>query len=244
MSQATAQLTSQRTAARLPRTRQQPRLRVITGEEVRRSHTGFVALCLALLTAGLLAVLLLNMALAEQSFALGNLQSTSNQLTDDQQQLQADLSDARAPQQLALEAQQMGMRPAPEVTYVRLSDGKVLGVAKNASAGTAFTVSTLPNTPASAVASKAVAAASHGIVIQKPVPTAPATTAPSAAGSPTASSTGSGAQDSTTSKSTTSKDSTGHASSAPTGQAKAPQRTLKSGTTTGSTPGSRPSSTR
>ncbi|WP_052593479.1 hypothetical protein [Luteipulveratus mongoliensis] len=171
MSQLTAPVTTER-AARLPLARpsKPTRLRVISGDDVRRSNTGFGVLCALLMTVGLLAVLLLNTARAEQSFALGSLQQTSDRLSDNEEQLRTDLAGVQAPQQLALKAQELGMVPATEVAYVRTSDGKVLGVAKKAAGASAFTVGTLPNTPASTVAGKAVAAAELGIVVVKPTP--------------------------------------------------------------------------
>ncbi|MDE9366489.1 hypothetical protein PZ938_12825 [Luteipulveratus sp. YIM 133132] len=185
MSQMTAPVTTQR-AARLPARRPaaraaapvRARLRVVTGEEVRHSHTGFGVVCALLMAVGLLAVLLLNTARAEQSFALGNLQQTSDRLSDNEEQLRTDLANVQAPQQLALKAQEMGMVPATEVAYVRTSDKKVLGVATRAPGAGAFTVGTLPNTPASTVAGRAVTAAEQDIVIVKPTPPQPPTTAP------------------------------------------------------------------
>ncbi|WP_050669185.1 hypothetical protein [Luteipulveratus halotolerans] len=190
MSQLTAPVTTQR-AARLPIHRpgraagvsRPARLRVITGEEVRRSNTGFGVLCALLMTVGLLAVLLLNTARAEQSFALGSLQQTSDRLSDNEEQLRTDLANVQAPQQLALKAQEMGMVPAGEVAYVRTSDHKVLGVAKNATGASTFTVGTLPNTPASTVAGQAASAADRSIVVAKPTPPTPAT--PNATAKPT-----------------------------------------------------------
>lgn len=196
MSQLTAAAPS-RTAVRLPRPKgapalRQPRLRVVTGDEARRSNTGFVILCTSLLTLGLLVVLLLNTARAEQSYAMANLQQTHGQLANNEEALRTDLSNVQAPQQLALKAQESGMVPAKEVVYVRLSDGKVLGVAPQTPNGSAFTVSTLPNTPASNLATKAVAAADSGIVIVKPPPpvkVVPKTTDPKAGDSKSAPST-------------------------------------------------------
>ena len=194
MSQLTAPVTTQR-AARLPihrpgraaGTSRPARLRVITGEEVRSSNTGFGVLCALLMTVGLLAVLLLNTARAEQSFALGSLQQTSDRLSDNEEQLRTDLANVQAPQQLALKAQEMGMVPAGEVAYVRSSDHKVLGVAKNATGGSTFTVGTLPNTPASTVAGQAASAADRSIVVAKPTPPKPKPTpaTPNATAKPT-----------------------------------------------------------
>lgn len=163
--------TTRTPAVRVPaaaRRRPQPTLRVVTGAQARTTHTAFGVFCAILLAAGLLGLLLLNTARAEQSFALDDLQKSNAALTDNEQQLNSELSSVSAPEQLALRAQEMGMKPSGEVTYLRASDRKVLGVAKRDATGAAFTVNTLPATPASGVAAKAVVASSTGIAIKPP----------------------------------------------------------------------------
>lgn len=179
--------TARKTAPRqAPSRRPSPRLRVVTGTEVRRSNTAFTVICSTLLALGLLALLLLNTARAEQSFALSELKSSSTTLHDNERQLRSDIANVSAPQQVALKAQEMGMAPAPEVTYLRASDHKVLGVASRAEAADPFTVGTLPDTPASRVADKAVGA-SETVLVHKPKPKPKATAKPSASASPKAS---------------------------------------------------------
>lgn len=146
-----------------------PRLRVVQPADTQTTAgVGFVVGCLVLLLCGLLALLLLNTARAQQSFTLDRLQAQSNALSDTQQELGTDLNNVSAPQQLALKAEALGLRPADRIRYVRSSDGKVLGVAKDASKGAPFTVGTLPTTPASRVAGAAEAAATGGLVAVKP----------------------------------------------------------------------------
>jgi hypothetical protein len=148
-----------------------PRLRVVqTKDTAEHSGVGFVLLCVFLLVGGLIALLLLNTNRAQESFAIEKLQSQSARLTDQQQQLTSEIDAQSAPQQLALQAQRMGLRPATSVRYVRKSDGKVLGVAKRSGKDSAFTVGTLPSTPASRAAGTAVSAASSGLLVTKPKP--------------------------------------------------------------------------
>ncbi len=165
---------SQMTALRAPRTSkstsaprkaQRPRLRIVQPADT--PATGGVAFavgCMFLLVCGLVTVLLLNTVRAQQSFTLDKLGARSQVLADQQQALSSDLQRVSAPQQLALKAEAMGMRPANKVRYVRASDGKVLGVAKAPSGGAPFTVGTLPTTPASRAGKAATAAATSGIV--------------------------------------------------------------------------------
>lgn len=179
----TARSTAPRSA---PARRPAPRLRVVTGTQARRSNTGFTVICSTLLAIGLLALLLLNTARAEQSFALGQLKTSSTTLQDNERQLRSDLSNVSAPQQVALKAQEMGMEPAAQVTYVRASDHKVLGVANRGAGAEPFTVGTLPDTPASRVADKAVGAADT-VLVHKPKPKPAPTAKPSASPTPKAS---------------------------------------------------------
>lgn len=169
------------------------RLTVVQGAPMRRSATGFSLICGALLALGLIALLLLNTARAEQSFALSSLQNSQTTLADNEEQLRGELSSVSAPQQVALAAQAQGMVQAGEVTYVRASDRKVLGVAGRSAAADPFTVGTLPDTPASAVADKAVAASSGAVLIQ--APESKPTTDEKATGNTTESSAGTSGKD-------------------------------------------------
>lgn len=146
-----------------------PRLRVVeTQEAAEHTGVGFVLLCVLLLVGGLLSLLLLNTNRAQESFAIDKLQAKSAALTDEQQQLSGEIDAQSAPQQLALRAQQMGLKPASKVRYVRKADGKVLGVAKRSAKDSAITVGTLPSTPASRAAGTAVSAASSGLLVTEP----------------------------------------------------------------------------
>lgn len=166
-----------RPAARAARTAQParrtatstPRLRVVeTQDAAEHTGVGFVVLCVLLLVGGLLSLLLLNTNRAQESFAIEKLQAKSAALTDEQQQLAADIDAQAAPQQLALRAQRMGLEPASKVRYVRKADGTVLGVAKRSGKDSTITVGTLPSTPASRAAGTAVSAASSGLLVTKP----------------------------------------------------------------------------
>jgi hypothetical protein len=87
---------------------------------------------LLVLGAGLLTLLLINTALAQGSFQLHDLQATSDRLADTEQTLRESIDAAAAPQRLAEQARALGMVPSESTAFVRLSDGKVLGVAQPA----------------------------------------------------------------------------------------------------------------
>jgi hypothetical protein len=107
----------------------------------------FAVVCMTLLCAGLVGLLMLNTAMAEGSFTLHNLQSTSGELADTQDALTQAIDAQRSPANLAARASKLGMVPASSAAFLRLSDGKVLGVAKPAKKDAGFTVVTAPQAP-------------------------------------------------------------------------------------------------
>ena len=97
------------------------------------------------------------------SYALHDLQATSGELADTQDALTQQLSGLESPPHLAKRAVAMGMVPAPNAAFLRLSDGKVLGVAKKATKDEGFTVvSQTPSPSATATAATPAPAASTG----------------------------------------------------------------------------------
>lgn len=135
-----------RTVARTARPRP---LRVVR-EQPQQGQPAFVALCLALLVAGLLGVLMLNTSMAKGSFVLGDLQNTSNELADAQEELTHAVTAQSAPDELAKRALAMGMVPSTSAAFLRLSDGKVLGVAEAPDPKKEFSVATQGNSAAAA----------------------------------------------------------------------------------------------
>jgi hypothetical protein len=117
-----------------------------------------VIICAALLATGLIGLLLLNTALAQGSFTLHDLRTTSDQLTDAKGALSQSLDTSKSPANLAKRAFSMGMVPAQSAAFLRLSDGKVIGVAQQASATPGPNVGVTPSAPASVVARRAIAA--------------------------------------------------------------------------------------
>ncbi len=145
MSQSSA-LPRTRGAAR-PSARRTPRvapLRVVPAAGARPGTAAFASLCLALLVGGLVGLLMLNTAMAEGSYRLHALEATSGELADTQEALSQAIDAQSAPASLAERARGMGMLPAESTAYLRLSDGKVLGVAKPAPKTSPFKVVTAP----------------------------------------------------------------------------------------------------
>ncbi len=119
-------------------------LRVVTGTVERASGGMFVGFCVALMAAGLLAVLVLNTALDQGAFVLAKLEAKSAALTDTADAMEHTIGTQSAPAMLAQRALALGMVPEQAPAFLRLSDGKVLGVAQPATQGQAFTVITSP----------------------------------------------------------------------------------------------------
>lgn len=103
-------------------------------------HAGLVATCLVLLTAGFVAVLLLNTSMATGAFTVSRLQDRANELSDTRTALQHAVDAQSAPAELAKRALDLGMVPSTSAAFLRISDGQVLGVAEPAAADTGFTV--------------------------------------------------------------------------------------------------------
>ncbi len=133
--------TSARGAARPPR----PTLRVVAAPVAERGRTVFVLGALALLVGGLITLLMVNTALAQGSFRMHDLRLTSRALADQSQALTEDIAQQGAPQQLSRKAAALGMVPSGSVAFLRLADGKVLGVAQPAAPPRPLTVT--PTTP-------------------------------------------------------------------------------------------------
>jgi len=93
----------------------------------RTSRTPFAAVVVALLAAGLLGLLVLNTALAQDAFRLHTLKQDSRALEDREQVLTREVEALRAPQALAARATALGMVQAGPPAFLRLPDGTVLG---------------------------------------------------------------------------------------------------------------------
>lgn len=150
-------------------------LRVVPAA-IRQTGSGlFAALCLALLAAGLVALLMFNTALAQGTFQLRDLQGTSGTLTDTQEQLTQAVDALRSPSSLADKAQALGMVPATSMAFIRLSDGALIGVAQPAKAAQRLNVVTSPTpAPPAPVAPAAPAAAPAAPAAAPAAPAAPA----------------------------------------------------------------------
>ncbi len=163
-------------------------LRVVPAAIERSGNGPFALVCMALLSLGLLALLMLNTQLAQGTFAVHDLQSRSGTLTDQEHELTRALDAERNPGALAAKAVGLGMVPATSMAFIRLSDGSIIGVAEPAQADKAITIITTPKAPPPAPAPVAPPAPAPAAAVPATpaaaVPAAPAAAVPAAPAAP------------------------------------------------------------
>jgi hypothetical protein len=148
-----SQMTATARPLRAPRRAPAPTpLRVIPSSITRTGTGTFAATCIGLLIAGLIALLLLNTALAQGSLALGDLQRESARLSDTAGNLQEQIDRASATGALARSASEIGMVRMNTRGYIDLSKGTVSGAPEPATANNAFPIVTSPTPPATPTA--------------------------------------------------------------------------------------------
>ncbi|WP_330472968.1 hypothetical protein [Terrabacter sp. C0L_2] len=144
-----SQMTATARPLRAPRRGPAPTpLRVIPSSITRTGNGAFASTCIALLIAGLIALLLLNTALAQGSLALGDLQRESARLSDTAGNLQEEIDRASATGALARSAAELGMVRMNTRGYVDLAKGTVTGEPEAATKNNAFPIVTSPTPPA------------------------------------------------------------------------------------------------
>jgi len=104
-----------------------PDLRPVAPPRRQMRTAGFVAVVAAILGLGMVGVLILTTMLQDQAFDVQRRQSEANALANQLSDLDAQVSAARSVQNLAVAAQQLGMKPNPYPVQLRLPDGKVIG---------------------------------------------------------------------------------------------------------------------
>jgi hypothetical protein len=109
------------------------------------ARTPFVVLVLGLLVAGVVGLLMFNTNMQQASFTATKLQNQVSDLTAQQQSLNMELDQLRDPQHLAVAAKRLGMVAPSQPAFVRLSDGKVLGIPTAATAADSVRINSLPS---------------------------------------------------------------------------------------------------
>lgn len=121
-----------------------PRLTLVPDAPSRAARTPFVLMVCGLLSGGLLALLLLNTVLAQDAFALHDLEKRAAWLDARQATLSRQVAEEAAPQRLAQRAVAMGMVPSENPAFLRAADGRVLGAPSAGRAGSGAFVASPP----------------------------------------------------------------------------------------------------
>lgn len=115
-------------------------LEVVSTRSQRRARprTVYAIIAVASLLAIVIAQLLLSIVISQGAYQLSTLQDSQKQLQRDYQAASEDLDRLTSPQNLAANANALGMVSNSSPAYIRLSDGAVLGapVAAGSGAGT------------------------------------------------------------------------------------------------------------
>ena len=105
-----------------------PRLRVAPPPPISVPRAPFVALILVLVVGGVLGVLVVNTKINENALRLDRLQQQQAKLDVDQQQLEQRIAESKAPGNLTANAKKLGLVESGPPAFIRLPDGKVIGV--------------------------------------------------------------------------------------------------------------------
>jgi hypothetical protein len=105
-----------------------PRLRVAPPAPIRAPRAPFIAVVIALVVAGVFGVLLVNTKTNENTFELSRLQDRQAALDNQQQQLQNQIAGYESTGNLDAAARRLGLVKADTPAYIRLPDGKIIGV--------------------------------------------------------------------------------------------------------------------
>jgi hypothetical protein len=147
---------------------------------VRRTGRGFVALCVGILAMALLAVLVVNITVSNRQYEMVGLKSEQLDLTQSNELLRQQVEHLEAPQNLAAEADRLGMVKPGDIAAVDLATGRVTGAATSAEGEDGPTgLIAAPVGPAERVAAQA-AETEAGETGREPGQDAAGTTAPEA----------------------------------------------------------------
>jgi len=116
-----------------------PRLKVAPPPPVAGPKVPFVALVLAVVVGGVLGILLVQTRVNQNAFELARLQDQQAALDVEQQRLEKEIAMHEAPGNLAAQARKLGLVKSGPPAFIRLPDGKVIGVPQPAQGQRAIT---------------------------------------------------------------------------------------------------------
>lgn len=121
-----------------------PRLKVAPPPPVTGPRVPFVALILVLVVGGVLGILVVNTKIAENAFRIERLKQSGAALDIQQQELQREIAQAEAPGNLTAAARKLGMVAGGNPAYIRLQDGKIIGIPKPGEGAPSVTSDQIP----------------------------------------------------------------------------------------------------
>jgi hypothetical protein len=107
-----------------------PRLRVAPPAPISAPRAPFIAVVIALVVAGVFGILLINTKTNENAFEISKLQDQQTDLNNQQQNLQNQIAGYESTGNLDAAARRLGLVKAGTPAYIRLPDGKIIGVPK------------------------------------------------------------------------------------------------------------------
>ncbi|HEY8480115.1 MAG TPA: hypothetical protein VIL71_09825 [Spirillospora sp.] len=113
---------------RRPAATRPPRLRVAPPPPVARPHAPFVALILLLVVGGVAGILVVQTKVNENAFRLDQLREQQVALNLEEQRLRKEIAEHEAPGNLVAEALKLGLVRSGPPAFIRLPDGRVIGV--------------------------------------------------------------------------------------------------------------------
>jgi hypothetical protein len=105
-----------------------PRLRVAPPAPVSAPRAPFIAVVIAIVVAGVFGILLINTKTNENTFELSRLQDRQAALDNRQQRLENQIAGYESTGNLDAAARRLGLVKADTPAYIRLPDGKIIGV--------------------------------------------------------------------------------------------------------------------
>jgi hypothetical protein len=120
------------------------RLTVVPRRVQKAPRVPFVSLVSLLLVSGIAGLLLFNTSMQQASFVATSMEQQAAVLAGKEESLRMQLHRLRDPQRVAARAKQLGMVPATDPAFIRLSDGEVLGKATPAAPTNDMRIDPLP----------------------------------------------------------------------------------------------------
>ncbi|MFT4298492.1 MAG: hypothetical protein QM597_02490 [Aeromicrobium sp.] len=114
--------------SRAEKARERAFLRLVTPAQARARRAPFVVVIVAILSVGLVGLIVINTALQDQAFELARLQQQAAALEMQQQQLAYEADRMANPASLADAARSLGMVPNENPVFLKPDTGEIIGV--------------------------------------------------------------------------------------------------------------------